>query len=59
MQMELKLAPGNNHEKAPVDHAVTLQQVTYGLTTTDLRKLASDIAETGTHTSNDVFSTAN
>jgi len=57
--MELKLAPGNNHEKAPVDHAVTLQQVTYGLTTTDLRKLASDIAETGTHTSNDVFSTAN
>jgi len=29
--MELKLAPGNNHEKALVDHAVTLQQVTYGL----------------------------
>jgi len=35
----------HNYEKALVDHAVTLQQMLFGLTTTDFRKLAFDIAE--------------
>jgi len=36
---------GNDYEKALVDHAIMLQQMLFGLTTTDFRKLAFDIAE--------------
>ena len=40
-----KPALGNDYEKALVDHAIALQQMLFGLTTTDFRKLAFDIAE--------------